>query len=687
MRGREHPTYLAVLVASLLVYFAGRGDWVLPSVLFIALAGGYVIPSPGWWRGVWVVGGGSVLAAVPAYLYQQEFLDSGISLYIFGSELLATVSVLAGLVIVLVWYMQPHKLRGPAVLFMSFVLVVFSGNRQDRSLYLPFVGLYFFCLVIHFFLEKRRDQETSKSFSTGDAMIEFLGYCLFIIVSTGSTLLLIGGVTKSEAPMMFLAAEAVRLYEGGSSMRFQGLVRLGSLSGMENSEEPVLSLEGSGPLANYLRCQVFNSYKKGIWKEGENTAVVLEPSPGPDNEKLLVIDGGIEPKWNYQVSLVIEMGSVLPSPEGVLRVDSTFPVLYDRATSLISVPSDANPRQYTLGGDIKHLPAGPDESMEEALLMPEDLKAALAPKARELTAGLLSDSEKAKAISRYFSTYEYSLEPRSSKVRSRKDLVEDFIFDQNKGYCRDFASATVMLLRSIGVPARMVTGFIIRETAKEDKDVWIVRRRDSHAWSEYFDSGKKRWTSFDPTPISAMNDTLDIKSPTFASHVLDRVRILARLLADTIRQIKLRDIVQYITPANVAGFIGVMAMLILASVLFNKRGSFKRKVKTVVPSLGGKKADFKAPGRVTESYADFLSLVKEFGVMVKENETASEILARIKTARHRAGLYRSCSEFINLYNSLRFKRTSGSEMEAALVRLGQIIDELKSGGQANGAPG
>ena len=68
--------------------------------------------------------------------------------------------------------------------------------------------------------------------------------------------------------------------------------------------------------------------------------------------------------------------------------------------------------------------------------------------------------EKAKIIESYLSTqYTYTLTPPEKPAN--EDFVEYFLFETNQGFCTHYASSMVMLLRSIGIPCRYVTGYIL----------------------------------------------------------------------------------------------------------------------------------------------------------------------------------------------------------------------------------
>jgi hypothetical protein len=95
--------------------------------------------------------------------------------------------------------------------------------------------------------------------------------------------------------------------------------------------------------------------------------------------------------------------------------------------------------------------------------------------------------------------------------RRRQDPVEDFLFDARAGHCEYFATTMVMLLRSRGVPSRLVTGFQ-RGELNALGNFEVMRQSDAHAWVEVFDE-RRGWIAFDPTPpapFSSQARTFDI---------------------------------------------------------------------------------------------------------------------------------------------------------------------------------
>jgi transglutaminase-like putative cysteine protease len=110
---------------------------------------------------------------------------------------------------------------------------------------------------------------------------------------------------------------------------------------------------------------------------------------------------------------------------------------------------------------------------------------------------LSTDDEKFRAIESFFKQkkFEYTLNP------PLYNSLEDFILYGKSGYCSHFASAFTYLARTVGLPARIISGYQGGEYNPFDQTV-LVREMDAHAWVEiYFES--RGWVRYDPTAFVA----------------------------------------------------------------------------------------------------------------------------------------------------------------------------------------
>ncbi|REJ73831.1 MAG: DUF3488 domain-containing protein [Acidobacteria bacterium] len=116
--------------------------------------------------------------------------------------------------------------------------------------------------------------------------------------------------------------------------------------------------------------------------------------------------------------------------------------------------------------------------------------------ARQVTAGATGDLERARRLeSHLMSEYEYTLD---FVGRRGVSPIEEFLFEYGSGHCEYFASSLVLLLRSIGIPARYVTGFLGAE--RSSMGYAIVRQSNAHAWVEAWIPERGGWVTLDPTP-------------------------------------------------------------------------------------------------------------------------------------------------------------------------------------------
>ena len=133
---------------------------------------------------------------------------------------------------------------------------------------------------------------------------------------------------------------------------------------------------------------------------------------------------------------------------------------------------------------------------ERYLVLPKDVSPRILDLANQITSGLENPYDKADAITRYLRRT-ITFTETVAKPPAGADLMEWFLFDYQKGFCNYYASAEVILLRAVGVPARLSVGFAEGEFTDE-KSIFTVRRKDSHAWPEVYFVGLG-WIEFEPT--------------------------------------------------------------------------------------------------------------------------------------------------------------------------------------------
>jgi transglutaminase-like putative cysteine protease len=157
-------------------------------------------------------------------------------------------------------------------------------------------------------------------------------------------------------------------------------------------------------------------------------------------------------------------------------------------------------QSWATSSGLSELQAAPSiypEQIEEIYLqLPENLPARVVDLSIRLTRGLSNNYEKARRIETYLrANYPYDL--NIPEAPENRDVVDYFLFEAEGGFCSYYASAMVVMMRSIGIPARVVTGYAMGSYDPEMAAYKVVES-DSHAWVEvYFPN--LGWVEFEPT--------------------------------------------------------------------------------------------------------------------------------------------------------------------------------------------
>jgi hypothetical protein len=184
--------------------------------------------------------------------------------------------------------------------------------------------------------------------------------------------------------------------------------------------------------------------------------------------------------------------AITRDPSGSLRVPRHTPL----------------PLEYAVEFDPARVVQPPPDDTDVELPSGSDRLRQLATTATQGTTNRLAA---ALALEQYLQThYRYSLR---SNAPVRQDPVEWFLFSAREGHCEFFASSMVLLLRTLGIPARLQAGYIGGESLGNGS--YLVRESNAHAWVLAYVEG--RWRVFDPTPpegrpgILAAGGTLSVR--------------------------------------------------------------------------------------------------------------------------------------------------------------------------------
>ena len=175
--------------------------------------------------------------------------------------------------------------------------------------------------------------------------------------------------------------------------------------------------------------------------------------------------------------------------------------------------------EFTLDSEetLRNIPEEyPPGILERYLQIPDSLPDRVSILAAGIVSGTSNVYDKALAIETYLRTLEYI--GASTTIPHNADTVDHFLFESTEGFSDYFASAMAMMLRTQGIPTRLVLGFGPGE-ADPEKLGFLVRDKDGHSWPEVFfrDVG---WVPFEPTPIYPIRPRGLPSSPFFGDGLL-----------------------------------------------------------------------------------------------------------------------------------------------------------------------
>lgn len=254
---------------------------------------------------------------------------------------------------------------------------------------------------------------------------------------------------------------------------------------------------------SYLRGASFNVYDGVSWK---NTLAVKRSYPigtpindGPPGRDLVVQEFVVEP-MDASALFALPVPVTVEGQFGSYSLDSMGNLGFIRASNnrieykVYSELPRVDPEDLKLAEPVLPPLKGNRSLAESSFPAPEKLSAL----ARSVTDKSRTIFEKSRDIETYLKkNYRYSLDVAPPEAGT---VMEDFIFSRKTGYCEHFATAMVLMLRAIGIPSRLVTGYVPEEWNRYG-NYYTVRQSDAHAWVEvYFP--RSGWITFDPTPAA-----------------------------------------------------------------------------------------------------------------------------------------------------------------------------------------
>lgn len=266
----------------------------------------------------------------------------------------------------------------------------------------------------------------------------------------------------------------------------------------------------------YFRGPVLNRFDGREWTETSSRyALFAEPQ---DYVKL-------SSDINYEVTMDASPGPWLMVMDGPSNVPSVpgYDIGVTREMQWIASRTIARSVRYQATSNARYRSEGQGRFFQKTYLqVPPEGNALSRKYAQELKDKVSAQgggpAELSRAVLEKFRTdgYTYSLQPGTYGEHT----VDEFMFFKKVGFCEHIASAYVFLMRSMGVPARVVTGYQ-GATRNEVDGFWVVRQSNAHAWAEIWLEGAG-WTRVDPTSYVAPARVSQLQQLAVADGVIAR---------------------------------------------------------------------------------------------------------------------------------------------------------------------
>lgn len=195
--------------------------------------------------------------------------------------------------------------------------------------------------------------------------------------------------------------------------------------------------------------------------------------------------------FSYHVSG--STGKIVPILEGKPFAVDQYTVTYDHLTYKLEALKEEpdNETMEMLTDAIAHLTQ-----------LPENLPERIMKLAEEITEGKDNWYDQVKAIESYFNGAGFTYDLKDVAIPEEDDdYVDQFLFETKRGYCDNYSTSMVVLLRAIGIPARWVKGYTEGEyigTTPTQKKIYEVTNNQAHSWVEVL-FPNVGWVPFEPT--------------------------------------------------------------------------------------------------------------------------------------------------------------------------------------------
>ncbi|MDX1594929.1 MAG: transglutaminase domain-containing protein, partial [Gammaproteobacteria bacterium] len=303
--------------------------------------------------------------------------------------------------------------------------------------------------------------------------------------------------------LLFEAAFSAADGGGDATDPYRSRTALGRIGELKRSDAIVLRVRpASGePPPERLHRATYDRFAGTTWFTRD---APLAPVEGTGESGRWVLAPGVTPERRVTIAANFAGDrAVLPVPPGAVRLDGlAVPRLERNRFGVLQV---ARPERVPVRYEVASL-AGfdpPSASPTPAdLAVPERLRPLLARHSDALGLAGLPPAEAVRRLASWFEeSFGYALYQREAPLDGH--ALESFLERSRAGHCEYFATATVLLLRAAGIPARYVTGYAVVEWS-ELEQAYVVRRRHAHAWGRAYVDGA--WRPVDTTPSTWIDE-------------------------------------------------------------------------------------------------------------------------------------------------------------------------------------
>lgn len=297
---------------------------------------------------------------------------------------------------------------------------------------------------------------------------------------------------------------AINVHNLKDFLPFQGSIHP---SGTQSVE---VTVDVPPDVAAFLRAQAFDMYTSSGWKAQAGTDMPLPAGDRTDAARALsegarkdisvdVTVAGNKDDFLYGVGQPLESDRASSAQIGGNSTDVTALKPDDKVKAgdsynVTGSVSIASVDQLRAAGD-----GYPSWVSDTYLSLPDSLPARVGQKAAEVTSGVQGNPyDLAVAIEKYLRTFPNDLGVPDTP--SGRDTVDYFLFDLQRGYFDYHASAMAVMLRTLGVPARVSAGYVLDPTRKDlNSNTYGLSEKNAFAWPEVYFPGAG-WVEFNPTP-------------------------------------------------------------------------------------------------------------------------------------------------------------------------------------------